>query len=388
MIDEAHRATGNYAYCEVIKLMILKDAVFRVLALSATPGSDTKSVQAVVDNILIQKVEIRTEESMDIQPFIFKRSIQEIILDPSPLMNEIAAMFFNVVEPYFKRLTQNKAINTPDPRNVGHYALMMARDRWRPFSKNLNPALSGMIEGDFGIAIALCRTFTLLSSHGINVFHNSLLAYINEAKDVTKKVSVSRTKLLKDVSLNQLLQFIPQRISSPGFVTHPKMENLVGLVIKHFTDHQTDMDIGLIDDDSETKIMIFTQFRDSVDEILSILNDHKPLIRPMSFVGQAAKKGSGKGFTQKEQLKVISDFQKGVFNVLVATSIGEEGLDIGEIDLILCFDSQGSPIRMLQRMGRTGRKRKGKIVLLMCKGNMIIYSRQRRGILSSGASKI
>ena len=87
----------------------------------------------------------------------------------------------------------------------------------------------------------------------------------------------------------------------------------------------------------------------------------------MSFIGQSSGKGK-KGFTQKDQMQVISEFQNGNYNVLVATSIGEEGLDIGQVDLIICFDSQNSPIRMLQRMGRTGRKRQGKVVLLLTKG--------------------
>ena len=34
---------------------------------------------------------------------------------------------------------------------------------------------------------------------------------------------------------------------------------------------------------------------------------------------------------QAEQLRVISDFRGGVVNVLVATSVAEEGLDIGEV---------------------------------------------------------
>jgi ATP-dependent DNA helicase MPH1 len=45
--------------------------------------------------------------------------------------------------------------------------------------------------------------------------------------------------------------------------------------------------------------------------------------------------------------QVISKFKRGVYNVLVSTSIGEEGLDIGEVDLIICYDSQSSPIRMV-----------------------------------------
>lgn len=57
---------------------------------------------------------------------------------------------------------------------------------------------------------------------------------------------------------------------------------------------------------------------------------------------------------------MVKAFFAGEFNCLVATCIGEEGLDIGEVDLIVSFDALSSPVRMVQRMGRTGRKRAGK----------------------------
>ena len=64
----------------------------------------------------------------------------------------------------------------------------------------------------------------------------------------------------------------------------------------------------------------------------------------------------------------MSRFRSGGYNTVVSTSVGEEGLDIGDVDLIVCFDSSNSPIRLVQRMGRTGRKRDGKIVFLVSKG--------------------
>lgn len=53
---------------------------------------------------------------------------------------------------------------------------------------------------------------------------------------------------------------------------------------------------------------------------------------------------------------------------MVTTSIGEEGLDIGFVDLIVFYDSQTSPIRLVQRSGRTGRTRDGKIIILLNEG--------------------
>ena len=65
---------------------------------------------------------------------------------------------------------------------------------------------------------------------------------------------------------------------------------------------------------------------------------------------------------------MIRQFRNGGYNTLVATCVGEEGLDIGEVDLIICFDASASPIRLVQRMGRTGRKRDGRIIVLVTEG--------------------
>jgi len=89
------------------------------------------------------------------------------------------------------------------------------------------------------------------------------------------------------------------------------------------------------------------------------------MIRASAFVGQATSKRSGaKGQTQKEQQEAVAKLKSGLTNVLVATCIAEEGLDVGEVDLIIHFDVVGSSTRSVQRNGRTGRKRPGRVVQL------------------------
>ena len=66
--------------------------------------------------------------------------------------------------------------------------------------------------------------------------------------------------------------------------------------------------------------------------------------------------------------QVMRLFREGGYNTLISTCVGEEGLDIGDVDLIICYDAHKSPIRLVQRMGRTGRKRKGRIVMLVTEG--------------------
>ena len=88
-------------------------------------------------------------------------------------------------------------------------------------------------------------------------------------------------------------------------------------------------------------------------------------IRAEIFVGQA-KKGET-GYTQKEQKAVLDKFRQGEFNTLVATSVGEEGLDIPKVDLVIFYEPIPSAIRTIQRKGRTGRLEKGRVIILVAK---------------------
>ena len=47
VIDEAHKALGNYAYTQVVRELVVNSVKFRVLALSATPGDDLTAIQEV-----------------------------------------------------------------------------------------------------------------------------------------------------------------------------------------------------------------------------------------------------------------------------------------------------------------------------------------------------
>lgn len=103
--------------------------------------------------------------------------------------------------------------------------------------------------------------------------------------------------------------------------------------------------------------------------IQRLLLQHRPLLRPRCFVGQGATMGASYALTQKQQLQIMADFRAGTSNVLVATSIGEEGIDVGEVEMIVCFDiCSSNPTRFVQRIGRTGRKKNGEVVMLVTEG--------------------
>ncbi|KAL1671341.1 P-loop containing nucleoside triphosphate hydrolase protein, partial [Schizophyllum commune] len=182
--------------------------------------------------------------------------------------------------------------------------------------------------------------------------------------------------LFKEVAkaLEQQRQRQPDPRHPDGFSMHPKMQKAKNIIVNHFTqgigenEANSATNGGSSAHKNESRVIVFVTFREAVEEIVQALNFERPLIRATKFVGQGLDKKGGRGLAQKEQIATVESFKAGKFNVLVATSIGEEGLDIGEVDLIVCYDAQKTPIRMLQRLGRTGRKRAGVVHVLLAEG--------------------
>lgn len=119
--------------------------------------------------------------------------------------------------------------------------------------------------------------------------------------------------------------------------------------------------------DSDSKVIIFCELRETVCMIDILLSRHKPLIRARKMVGQGGANGT-KSMTQKEQLLVMEDFRRGRINCLIATCVVEEGIDVGDVMMIVCFDTNTNPTRYVQRIGRTGRKQQGKVLMLVSEG--------------------
>jgi hypothetical protein len=99
VVDEAHRATGAYAYVEVVSFLRRFNSSFRVLALTATPGADVESVQKVIDGLDISKVEIRTENSMDICSYVHQRKIDKQVFQNTDEMEMCMELYLLEQEP-------------------------------------------------------------------------------------------------------------------------------------------------------------------------------------------------------------------------------------------------------------------------------------------------
>src|SRR5207253_421561 len=145
--------------------------------------------------------------------------------------------------------------------------------------------------------------------------------------------------------------------ASLSTIPHPKQKRLRELISE---DLQSNPD---------SKVIVFTQFRDSVEAIVEDLGMIEA-VQPVRFVGQASRNSEDLGLSQNEQMQILEDFREGKHNVLVTTSIGEEGLHVPDVDHVIFYEAVPSEIRMIQRRGRTGRTRPGKTTVLMTEGTI------------------
>ncbi|XP_057199777.1 Fanconi anemia group M protein isoform X3 [Triplophysa rosa] len=367
VIDEAHKAMGNHAYCQVIRELWNQTQQFRVLALSATPGGDVKAVQQVISNLLISHIELRSDDSPDVQTHVHQRILEKIVVPLGESLTQYQSRYLQLLEKFASRLTQMRLLNHRDLSSLTKYQIILAREQFR---RNPPPHVQaghhGSLEGDFALCISLYHGYELLQQMGLRSLFLFIQNIISGAKESPRmRNELQRNPVFMDLYRDMEVTFKKPNTDSkePYVYSHPKLQRLDEVVSQHFKTSGSDPSDGV-----NTRVMIFSSFRESVQEIADMLNRHQPLVRVMTFMGQASAGKGVRGFTQKEQLEVVRRFRDGGFNTLVSTCVGEEGLDIGEVDLIVCFDAQKSPIRLVQRMGRTGRQRQGRIVIILAEG--------------------
>jgi ATP-dependent DNA helicase MPH1 len=216
-----------------------------------------------------------------------------------------------------------------DPTTIHPYAFQSAS-----FNAQKNKVFWAL--GNFTVLGSMARCIAKLLEQSVSAFYESLKEFKSSAKG--KAVTV-----VNHPNFASILRDTEDIVNGREFEGHPKMMKLRELIVEHFDKSAQE---GTLD---QTRIMVFCSFREVVDEIVERLNQ-KEGIRATRLVGQGVDTKGKKGLAQKQQNEVLSHFKKGVYNVLVATSIGEEGLDIGELDLIICYEASKSPIRTVSDM--------------------------------------
>ncbi|XP_039749561.1 uncharacterized protein LOC120626222 isoform X2 [Pararge aegeria] len=386
VIDEAHRARGNYAYCQIVSTLTdMGHTVYRVLGLSATPGSKLEDVINVVKSLHIAHLELRTEACIDVAAYTHSRKINTVVIPLGPELTLLRKQYVEILDGYARRLKQFNIL----PQNLGNLSkgrIVMLYKEYQTRDRSARHPQHNYIMKDFTLIISLYHGLELLVKHGSRVFLNFFDEHPEKSWIQTDdKLTSLLERLRDDLGIDPLS--LDRSILPDGTIPempkeiiygHPKFYKLKEIILEHFNKAKQK--------GQDTKAIVFCEYRESVNLVHCLLLQCRPLIVPQMFVGQGASGKNGKAVvSQKQQLRVMRSFRSGECNTLVCTCVAEEGLDVGSVDLILCFDiSTRSPVRLVQRCGRTGRERGGQVHILVTEGRehqtLLDCMRQRDGL--------
>lgn len=345
IFDEAHRAVGNYAYVGVARRYLRRGS--QILGMTASPGSDYKKLREVAENLGIEHVELRTENDEDVKPYISRRRMRWVVVDMPDDVKRAARRIDYLLDEYLSELKKyTKQASHLSSKKLGKKVLIEIQQRIQQNLKSKGGSRGGTMYTAISVvsaAIKLAHLKDMLTSQGVEA-----------AKRYIEKLEVDHSKSASKIRNKEIYRQIRKEIMlSSG--KKPKLEILKDILRKHF------------EQNPGGRVMVFAEYRDTIDFLLSEISGIEG-IRAEKFIGQA--KGSGNGMSQEEQKKTLENFRKGKFNVLISTSIGEEGIDIPSTTLVLFYEPVPSAIRYIQRRGRTARDgMPGDVIILIMKGS-------------------
>ena len=337
VVDEAHHAIGNYSYVEIAKNFLVSSMHPLVLALTASPASDREKLRLICSNLGISNLEIRSEDDPDVSPYIKAKLVEERRLEMPEELSQLVDRLERLISAQIDGLqTAGFFKNAPKTRVNRTSILMLQRSLQKQVAMGRRSFYNFR-----GIVLAskilkLYHALSLLSTQSVQSFlkfSSSLLEGESKAdKDISK--SAEFIDIIKKA----------EELQSRG-IEHPKLEEIKKILAQESAEGK--------------RAIIFAQYRDTVDAIVSSLKG-LPNVSPVRFIGH-----SKDGLSQKEQIEIIKDFEAGVYNVLVSTSVSEEGISIKGVDIAIFYETVPSAIRSIQRRGRVGRFNVGRIFILI-----------------------
>lgn len=359
VFDECHHGVGSYSYVYLASRYVKESKFNLILGLTASPGSDKEKIKEVCDNLYVQNIVVKTEEDYDVRPYFNPVAIDWVRVKMSSELEKIKKHVDKALKVRLKGLKNMGIIRTV---SVNKTDILRARGRVQSaIARTVNPkkecfqAISIL-----SAVINIQHSQELIETQGVVTF-NKYVARLRKKKTKAAK------SLIQDPNFGKAI-YLAREAEKHG-LEHPKLKKVTDIIKKELgqngqTKLQSERYVKDADQKS-SKIMVFTQYRDSLEMIHQKLE--KEGIKSAKFFGQASRDGE-KGLTQKEQKEIIKAFKIGEYDVLLSTSVAEEGIDIPAVDLVILYEPVPSEVRMIQRRGRTGRKRSGRVKVLITNG--------------------
>lgn len=348
VFDEAHRAVGDYAYVFIgERYSKVKSGL--TMGMTASPGNDPNHILEVCGNLRMKAVEIRHEYDPDVVRYVHDIYLKWIEIEVPAEMK--------VVIQHLKKAQDEQVEKLRAGGYLKRGAYVSMKDLLAA-QRTVSGQLQASNTSQSAFAAATTVAIAMKVNHALELVETQGVAALKAYFERLIKDAVSRgaSRASKETISLPKVQMAMKAINTldAASVESPKLGRVRKLVVAQ------------LNQKPDSRIIVFTHYRDTA-ELVSTDLAKISIIKPARFVGQATK-GQDKGMNQKKQVDIIDRFQAGEFNVLVATSVAEEGLDIPSTDLVIFYEPVPSEIRSIQRRGRTGRHRTGKVVILISKG--------------------
>ncbi len=333
VFDECHRAVGRYAYTYIADECKLRGV--QLLGLTASPGSNKKKIDSLLSALDIENIEIRISTDADVAPFVMDKSSRAIFVEKGRPMDDILIRLRSLMDEHLTKLYKYGLSPFSRYENIPKGKILQigtSIDRLQPSSYKF------MAMYNYVFLLNLSHAYDLLSTEGFYPFMSYMDSLVSREKKSRALQSLLNNKEVID-SMNAAKKALDLGIE------HPKIFKIIELITSTL---------------KGKTVIIFAQYRSTIKRIVELLSEYN--IDSRAFVGKK------EGITQIGQKQVIEDFRNGKFKVLVATSIGEEGLDIPGVDAVVFYEPIPNEIRNIQRRGRAGRIKYGEIIILVTRG--------------------
>ncbi|MFC7130385.1 DEAD/DEAH box helicase [Haloferax chudinovii] len=338
--DECHRASGDYAYVYIAERYHADAEDPLVTGMSASPGGDEEAILDVCENLGIVDVEVMTEEDADVSEYTHDTDVEWNRIQLPDEILEIRDALNDVITDRLEKLKQLGVTKSTKPDISQKKLNRMRAELQRLMNADKSEGYKGM--STHAEVMKLRRAVELVETQSVE----SVRRYFERQRNAARSSGASKAsqRLVAEPKVREAMR---KAESFDGL--HPKFRKTRILLAET---------LGI---QNGERVIVFTESRDTAEALTEFLSESFSVRR---FVGQGDREGSD-GMTQNEQQETLDKFRNGEFEVLVSTSVAEEGLDVPEVDLVLFFEPVPTAIRSIQRKGRTGRQADGRVVVLL-----------------------
>ncbi len=332
VFDECHRAVGKYAYTYIANECSLRDIL--ILGLTASPGGKRERIEELVRVLGIRHIEARISTDSDVERYVMPKNTHIIGVDTGERLRQIAGLIAPEAQASLTALNKTGLLHFKNFERIPKGRLLKVGDEINRIQAT-NYKFAAIYS--YVRLLNLAHAYDLLLTEGLYPFSR----YMDSLESREKK-SRAVENLLANKNIIQARKAAKEAIGNGE--EHPKVIAV----------------IDIIKDYRNKSAIIFVQYRSTIKMLVEYLCNNG--FKAKAFVGKKD------GVTQEMQKGIINEFREKKFNVLVASSIAEEGLDIPSVDVVIFYEPIPSEIRNIQRRGRTGRLRGGEVYILVANG--------------------